>query len=59
MITQKLPVPCISQVFGKYTSNCSCSWCYQRFLVQLAEPDEVTTPYNPDLTVVLKVECAR
>jgi hypothetical protein len=64
MITQKLPVPCMSQILGKYTTSCCCSWCCQRRHVEwsrdhsrYAEPEDVTIPYDPNLTVTLMVEC--
>lgn len=59
MITKKLPPPCLSQVFGKYVASCLCDWCGRRFQAELAEPDVVTIPYDPNLTVVLRVECER
>jgi hypothetical protein len=63
MITQKLPVPCMSQILGKYTTSCACSWCLQRRHVEwardhsrYAEPEDVTIPYDPNLTVVLRAQ---
>lgn len=60
MITQKLPPPCLSQVFGKFVRSCTCRWCQARLTAEyLAAPDVVTQPYDPDLTVVLRVERER
>jgi hypothetical protein len=64
MITQKLPPPCLSQVFGRFEASCRCDWCGKRVHVEwardhsrYAEPEDVTIPYEPNLTVTLMVEC--
>lgn len=63
MITQKLPAPCLSQAFGRFAPSCRCSWCVKRVHVEWARdhsryaaPDDVTVPYDPNLTVVLRAQ---
>jgi hypothetical protein len=63
MITQKLPAPCLSQVFGRFEPQCRCDWCLKRRHVEwardhsrYAEPEDVTVPYDPNLTVVLRAQ---